>query len=203
MVVSFKSATCGGTFGWAVFRRHAGRWNLVWRYGNGQQSIAKVGVEIKETLKILRPTDPRCVPTGGTKSRLWRWNGNRFVAGAWEAHYLNPEQFSSPSRQVQCEIDDAGASCNSRAGDSGPEHSAHLDRNGVVSTCSVSVPSLRENCFVQWSPDLPILPYGQSSEVGDFRCTSAVDGVTCVKRSAPGAGSGFRVSEDEAVEVGP
>ena len=201
MVVSFKAATCGGTFGWAVFRRHTGRWNLVWRYGNGQRSIAKVGAEIKETLNILRPTDPRCVPTGGTKSRTWRWNGSRFVASAWEADSLNPEQFSSPDRQVQCEIDDTGASCNSRAGSSGPEHSAHLDRSGAVSTCAVSVPSLREHCFVQWIPDLPVLPFGQASEVGDFRCTSAADGVTCVKRSAPGAGKGFRVSEEEAVEV--
>ena len=203
MVVSFKAATCGGTFGWAVFRRHAGRWNLVWRYRNGQRSIAEVGVEIKETLNVLRPSDPRCVPTGGTKSRLWRWNGSRFVAGAWETHYLNPEQFSSPDRQVQCGIDETGASCNSRAGSSGPEHSAHLMRSGAVSTCSVSVPSLREHCFVQWIPDLPILPYGQSSEVGAFHCASAVDGVTCVKRSAPGVGRGFRINKDEAVEVGP
>jgi hypothetical protein len=203
MVVSFKAATCGGTLGWAVFRRHAGRWNLVWRYGNGQRSIAKVGVEIKETLNILRPTDPRCVPTGGTKSRLWRWNGSRFVASAWETRYLNPEQFSSPGRHVNCEIDDAEARCDSLAEDSGSHHSARLTESGAVSTCAVSDPSVRELCFVQWIPDLPILPYGQSSEVGDFRCTSAVDGVTCVKRSAPGAGNGFRVSEDEAVEVGP
>lgn len=157
-------------------------------------------MEIKETLNILRPTDPRCVPTGGTKSRLWRWNGSRFVAGAWETHYVNPEQFSSPGRHVNCEIDDAEARCDSIA-DSGSHHSARLTTSGAVSTCAVSVPSLSEVCFVQFAPDLPILPHGQSSEVGDFRCTSAVDGVTCVKRSAPGVGKGFRVAEGEAVEV--
>lgn len=201
MVVSFKAATCGGTFGWAVFRRHAGRWNLVWRYRNGQRSIAKEGVEVKETLNILRPTDPRCVPTGGTKSRLWHWNGSRFVAGTWETHYLNPERFSSPDKQVQCEIDDE-ASCYSLLPGSRAQRSARLERSGAVSTCAVSEPSLYDVCFMQWSPDLPVLPHGQSSEIGDFRCTSALDGVTCVKRSAPAVGKGFRINKDEAVEVG-
>lgn len=201
MVVSFKAATCGGTAGWAVFRRHAGRWNMVWHQRNGQRSLAKVGTDIEETVNILRPSDPRCVPTGGTKSRVWHWSDSRFVAGAWV--YLNPEWFTSPDKQVQCLLGEADAGCNAISESlGGPEHGAHLSRTGVVRLCSVETPSLYEQCFQQWVPNPPVLAYGQASELHGFRCTSAADGITCVKVLPPAVGKGFRVNKDEAVEVG-
>lgn len=202
MVVSFKAATCGGTAGWAVFRRHAGRWNLVWRQHNGQRSLAEVGTEIKETVNILRPTDPRCVPTGGTKSRVWRWNGSRFVAGGWSYHYLNPEWFTSPDKHVQCYLSESYAGCSAISQSlGGPERSAYLSSAGAVTLCSAATPSFYEHCFQQWAPNLPVLPYNQTSELNGFRCTSAADGITCVKSSAPATGKGFRINKDEAVEL--
>lgn len=200
MIVSFKAATCGGTFGWAAFRWHGGKWNLVWHYRNGQRSLAAVGAEIEETMNILRPTDPRCVPTGGTKSRRWRWNGHKFVPGAWQFHYVNPEEFSSPDGHVTCYLSEAEASCyGSQSQGAGPQYSGRLKASGAVDTCTVLHPSLYEVCFQNWAPDLPVLPIGQQSELFGFRCESATDGITCIKVTSPGKGKGFRVSGSEAV----
>lgn len=201
MIVSFKAATCGGTAGWAAFRRHAGRWNLVWKYRNGQRSLAKVGTDIEETLNILRPGDPRCVPTGGTKSRVWHWNGSRFVPGKWTLHYVNPEHFISPDKRVSCDIDESEAVCAAINEETGADHGGYLTQAGKVSVCSVAYPSLYESCFVQWDPQPPVLPYGQASELNGFRCASALDGISCVKVSPPAVGKGFRVSQDEAVAI--
>lgn len=199
MIVSFKAATCGGTFGWAAFRRHRGRWNLVWRYRNGQRSIAKVGKEIRETVNILRPGDPRCLPTGGTKSRRWSWNGRTFVAGRWT--YVNPGSFASPDRHVTCYISRAEMSCHAM-NPSGPHHSARLSRAGAVSTCMAAIPSLKEHCFQQWDNKLPTLHYGQRSTVEGFRCTSTREGIMCTRASAPGQDRGFRINRNEAVALG-
>lgn len=40
--------------------------------------------DIRETVSILRPGDQHCCPTGGTRSRIWHWNGTRLTAGAWK-----------------------------------------------------------------------------------------------------------------------
>ncbi|HEU5251885.1 MAG TPA: hypothetical protein VFU16_00985 [Solirubrobacterales bacterium] len=184
-----------------MFRRHAGRWNMVFHQRNGQRSLAKVGSEIEETVNILRPSDPRCVPTGGTKSRVWHWNGSRFVADGWAYHYLNPEWFTSPDKQVQCLLGESDAGCNSMPRNGGPQHSAHLSHAGAVRLCEVATPSVYETCFVQWAPNVPVLAYGQSSELYGFRCTSAPDGITCVTSSGPATGKGFRIDEEEAVEL--
>ncbi len=202
MIVSFRAATCGGTFGWAAFRWHGGKWNLVWHYRNGQRTIAAVGTEIEETLNILRPTDPRCVPTGGTKSRLWRWNGHKFTPGPWSYQYVNPEEFQSPDGHVTCYMSEAEASCyGSQSRGAGPQYKATVTAGGAVGTCAVQAPSLREVCFQNWAPDLPVLPIGQQSELFGFRCESAADGITCTKLTSPGKDRGFRVSGGEAVVV--
>lgn len=208
MVASFAASTCGGSSGWAAFRRHAGRWNLVWHYRNGQRSIARVGNQIKETLNILRPTDPRCVPTGGTKSRLWTWNGNKFVHGNWDYHYVNPEEFSSPDRHVTCfigtdYIGGAPAACFANGTNpSGSQLSGWIQVSGGIYVCNVLKPSLSEGCFQNWVDGLPVLAYGQSSKLNGIRCTSASDGITCRKVSGAGKGHGFRINRSEVVPVG-
>lgn len=200
MIVSFKAATCGGTFGWAAFRRRGGNWDLAWHYPDGQRTIAAAGADIEETLNILRPTDPRCIPTGGTKSRLWHWNGQKFVAGPWRFHYLNPEQFRSPDGTITCYLSESEASCFAR-GRSGAQHSARLKSNGALATCDVETPSLREVCFQNWNIGLPVLELGQQSVLFGFSCLAAADGITCTKLDAPGKGKGFLVNEGEAVAV--
>ncbi|MEX2108934.1 MAG: hypothetical protein WD827_08635 [Solirubrobacterales bacterium] len=201
MAVSFAASTCGGSSGWAVFRKYSGHWNIVWKQRDGQRSIAKVGSEIKETVNILGPTDPRCFPTGGTKSRTWHWDGRKFVANSWI--YLNPKEFSSPDGNVACVFSDIDTEvvCNAYRRNATPQYSGRLSQKGSVDTCEVAVPSLYEVCFQQTYPGLPPLPLGQTSVVGAIRCTSAPNGITCVMASGPQAGKGFRVNGGEVVEV--
>jgi hypothetical protein len=78
MVVSLSTPGCGGSIGWLVFRHRHGAWSVVLRRDNGAR-LSAVGRGIRETLAILRPTDPHCVPTGGTRSRTWHWTRNGFV----------------------------------------------------------------------------------------------------------------------------
>ena len=80
MVVTLAGPT--GIVGWAVFRFGDGGWRLVMSRPNGVLAIAAVGSDIRETLGVLRPGDSRCCPSS-TRSRIWRWNGTRFVAGPW------------------------------------------------------------------------------------------------------------------------
>ena len=53
------------------------------RPGNGAQ-VSAAGSDIRETVCILRPGDQHCCPTGGTRSRIWHWNGTRFAASPWK-----------------------------------------------------------------------------------------------------------------------
>ena len=83
MAASLAIPSCGRTAGWVVFRRTAGTWQLVLTRNNGADLDA-VGSGIRETQFVLRPGDAHCFPTGGTRSRTWRWNGTRFTSGAWK-----------------------------------------------------------------------------------------------------------------------
>ena len=83
MVASLAIPSCGRTAGWVVFRRSGATWQLVMERNNGADLDA-VGTGIRETQFVLRPGDAHCFPTGGTRSRTWRWNGTRFTSGAWK-----------------------------------------------------------------------------------------------------------------------
>jgi hypothetical protein len=115
--------------------------------------------------------------------------------------------FSSPDRHVTCYVGSdydgaAPASCYAYATKvSGPQVSARIETSGKVYLCNVATPSLAEVCFQNWNPELPVLEYGQHSELDGVRCTSAADGITCIKVSGSGKGRGFRIAKGEAVEV--
>jgi hypothetical protein len=202
--MSFAAATCGGSSGWAAFHHQNGEWKLAWRHRDGQRSIKAVGADIEETLNILRPSDPRCHPTGGTKSRTWHWDGRRFVPSSWEYHYVNPAEFLSPDHKVWCALSEVvNTFCVSGGLDpkSEPQGSATFDHNGKVTTCTAAHASLTEGCSQNWNPKAPVLGYGKKSEVGGVRCTSAEDGITCVRVTGPDKGNGFRINATEVVSL--
>ena len=61
------------------------RWDLAARLTRNNGAVLDaVGSGIRETHFVLRPGDAHCFPTGGTRSRTWRWNGTRFTSGAWK-----------------------------------------------------------------------------------------------------------------------
>ena len=84
MVASLAIPSCGRTAGWVVFRWTGTAWQLVLTRNNGADLDA-VGSYIRETQFVLRPGDAHCFPTGGTRSRVWHWDGKRFTASPWKA----------------------------------------------------------------------------------------------------------------------
>lgn len=83
MVVMLVGEGNAGFAYWVVFRWAGGTWQFLMRQTAGA-SITAAGPDIRQTLPIYRPSDSRCCPTGGTKTRLWHWNGSRFVASPWK-----------------------------------------------------------------------------------------------------------------------
>jgi hypothetical protein len=129
-----------------------------------------------------------------------------------EAPKAGPTSFLSADHEVFCGFDSIihQVSCGTRP--EPPTYSGTLHANGRVEICSV--PKLEYapgsvgpplGCYQQWEPDFehfPTLGLGESTSFNAFRCTSAQDGITCVKASGAGKGQGFRVDKDESVEVG-
>ncbi len=203
MVVSLASGGTSVPFeGWAVFRLAGGTWQLVKRPGNGAQ-VSTAGPDIRETVFVLRPGDSRCCPTGGTRSRIWHWNGARFVVGRWTQTEspapvtVHLYSFFSPSHNISCSVGDEGrASCVSR----NRPGSATLSYDGTVTICE-GPPCARYSG--PFSPGYAVLGYGQRDQQGRLRCTSEPKGITCILTGpGKGQGKGFLISRDGVTRVG-
>jgi hypothetical protein len=81
MVVSLSTPGCGLSIGWAVYRASGSGWKRVFLTSAGA-FLAKAGSRIRTWQGVLAPNDAHCFPSS-YRSRDWRWNGNRLVAGAW------------------------------------------------------------------------------------------------------------------------
>src|SRR4051794_35133195 len=77
MAVGIAAPTCWPVQAWAVFRHTSGGWQLVLDRSEWVvPPLVAVGSRIRVTSPVFRSTDStRCNPTGGTRSRVWHWNG--------------------------------------------------------------------------------------------------------------------------------
>ncbi|TDE97313.1 hypothetical protein EXU48_03665 [Occultella glacieicola] len=100
---------------------------------------------------------------------------------------LDVAAFSSPSRNIWCEIAQDDATCMigditftpPEVADCDPAIAGHfwqVTAERADPICGAEVPT-------EAPADLPDLAYGASTVVGDFLCTSETDGVTCVSIS--------------------
>jgi hypothetical protein len=201
MVVSLWGPGNTGFIHWVVFRWAGDAWQFVMKEPAGA-SITAAGSDIRQTLPIYRASDSRCCPTGGTKTRIWHWNGTRFVAGPWkQVTGGKPEpkyapDFESPSRNVRCWMDTTPSSgvmgCMSR----NPPRRVNMDAQARLKICR-GIRCLGCGCD---PPKRVTLGYGRQIAFGRFRCLSRRSGVTCtVMRS----GKGFLVSRSGVRRVGP
>jgi hypothetical protein len=212
MVVVFEAETCNPDFGWAVFRLRAGRWHLVWTYPNGQLTLAAVGSGIKETVGILRPGDPRCKATGGTRTRTWHWNGKTFVASGWTKHLAptpvisNPTEFYArpPGGFITCGFaggvsEEQLVRCQGAPVGSNPlESVATLQPDGHLETCSRHQTEVR--CFEgNVGENTPTLSAGAVDAIGPFTCKVLATGVEC---TVTATGKGFLITPESVTEVG-
>ena len=186
MVASISGSENVGLIYWAVFRRTNGGWQLLMKQRQAAVLTA-AGSDIKETVSIYRPGDPRCCPSGGERARLWHWNGSRFAASSWKQTTVHLDYFLSPSRNIWCGVGDEDiAYCQSK----NRPHSAELRTDGKVTICNGPVCVDSRN----FSPGVPVLAYGQTDEQGVFRCRSELTGVTCTVTRGKAVGKGFLIN---------
>lgn len=90
--------------------------------------------------------------------------------------------------------------CAVASGREAASYSGEVRRDGHVALCNE--PLEGHNCLSTETNNPPVLGYGQQTELNGIRCSSATNGITCTVVSGPGAGKGFRINENEAVNVG-
>ncbi len=206
MVASLTTPGCGGTIGWVVFRLLGRSWQIVMQRRNGAQ-LQAVGSNIRETQQVLRPGDAHCLPTGGTRSRLWHWNGVRFVTTPWK--YARP-----PSNPPEFRVRLAGGTlgCDVAVGQtlcqavpSAPQASeplvqvARLQPDGQATSC-VARGLADDHCLQGDLGDpIPDLSAGQQTTVGPFTCTVLEAGVRC---TVTATGKGFLITPASVTLVG-
>jgi hypothetical protein len=200
IVVSFTAPTCWSPQGWAVFRFSDGDWRLVMvrRLVFVFPPLVAVGADIREKAPVFRQGDPRCIPSGGRKTRIWHWNGTRFEAGPWkqvtEAATAS-RGFRSPSGNISYGVGDTrgyrGVTCQSYE----PIQRVAMDARGRLKICRGSL----IRCQVRDPGDPPILRYGRRITVGRFSCLSRQNGITC---TVIRLGKGFLINRDGVRRVG-
>jgi hypothetical protein len=216
MAITIGAPTCWGIQLWAVLRDVGGAWELALRQTAYLiPPLVAVGNQIRETTAVSRPGDSRCFPSGGTRSRLWHWNGSRLVAGPWKqvapADKLRMGHFKTPSANIVCvysvgtgsEARNSGVLCGIKTGlKPKPPYtaeckSARLDHNadriGLPATGRAKAAACSGDAgpFIGES-SARVLAYGKTWSGGGVRCTSAVTGLTCRNKS----GHGFFLSRE-------
>ena len=197
MVVSLLGPGSTGMIDWVVFRSLGGEWQFLMKRHQAAVLTA-AGSDIREKVWIFRSGDPRCCPSGGTKARIWHWDGTRFTASAWKQVTPGAQTFAeffSPSRNVACDMGDRSGLpaflvfCRSERRDL----TVTLTPNGRLSIC-------RSGCMGNPAKSSPVLAYGKQITVGRFRCRSQRSGMRCtVIRS----GKGFLINSTSVRRVGP
>ena len=202
MVASIYGPENVGMLDWAVFRWSGSDWQLLMKQRRAA-ILTAAGSDIKETVSIYRPDDSRCCPSGGTKARIWHWNGARLVASPWKQATkgkaeAKPTRFDSPSRNIHCWMFDGGGNnysrgvgCNSDT----PRQSVYLSPDGRVKIRGI--PAAWCGCD---EPDNPPLAYGRQITVGRYRCRSLRTGVRCTVIQS---GKGFLINRSGVTRLGP
>jgi hypothetical protein len=86
MGVVLRAQQCAPNRIWTVLGFTGGAWHHVtgpWDRGPRIDGLRKAGDDIREEQPVFRRADDGCVPTGGSRARLWHWDGTRLKAGAF------------------------------------------------------------------------------------------------------------------------
>jgi hypothetical protein len=201
MVVTLSHGVCKPNSGWLVLAFAKGAWKVVFPGDRlfGVMPFTAVGFDFRETLPILLKTDSFCFPTGGSKARVWHWNGTTFVPGRWKRLTVGSE-FLAPSRKFGCVMGDhpgarssaiGGATCVART----HPLTATITLQGRLFFCPQRGQTF---CYGSVRRVAPTLAYGQQTTVGRFRCLSLRKGVKCTNVKT---GKGFLMNGTRALPV--
>lgn len=218
MVVTFNRGTCLPNFGWAVFRDADGTWKLLDPPGDVQHVVypplRAVGNDIREEWNVFRSGDAMCFPTGGSRVRLWHWDGTRLVAGPSRQGQppsgrprpsVRIGAFVTPSRNIVCQHITGAATrpkssvyCGIKSGlkprprprpchgDGDPVH----DRVGLFGRGRAFAPVCAGDAgpfsVLHSGQHVSVLRYGKRWRGGGLTCRSAFKGLTCRNRGGHG-----------------
>jgi hypothetical protein len=201
MVASISGSENVGLLYWAVFRWSGSDWQLVMKQRQAAVLTA-AGTDIRETVSIYRDGDPRCCPSGGTKTRIWHWKGTRFTASTWNQGTPGAQNaaFRSPSGGIECGMGDDGQSTSGRRQSASvecwtfrPAKRATLYPDGALVICRGA------RCLANIG-EAPTLSYGRQITAGRFRCQSLPTGMRCTVIQS---GKGFLINRDGVKRVSP
>jgi hypothetical protein len=208
MAVTIGAPTCWPVQQWAIFGYVDGAWRLLERVpAYLVPPLTAVGNDIREVTAVHRSGDARCFPSGGTRARLWHWDGARFVAGPWQqltkgrAAPRKSKVFRSPSGNIRCAMSDGGGATGANVSCwsvQAPQR-VTLDAAGRLKTCRGRIPCLESGCGCIEGFDYPRLAYGRTIAFAPFRCASLQSGVRCVVTRT---GRGFHISRAGLRRVG-
>lgn len=196
MAVTIGAPTCWPIQNWAVFRFTAGDWQLVLNTpAYLVPPLVAVGSDIRETTGVHRSGDSRCFFNGGTRARIWHWDGTRLVAGPWKQETKGepkPRGFYSPSHRIACGMSDdsnfSSVDCQSFAPTLSQK--VKMNRTGRLTICQDR--GTRNRCNIgNPGEGTPTLRYGRQITVGRFRCLSLRSGMRCTVIQS---GKGFLIS---------
>jgi hypothetical protein len=184
MAIAFFFPVCWPVQRWAVFSFTNGDWKLVLDVSDYlSKPLVALGSDIRETTAVHRLGDSRCNPTGGTRARIWHWNGTRLVAGAWKqvtgGQPSKHATFYWPGRKLHCEMTDDSANPNRPhvwCVTVSARHGVNLELSGKVTVCT----GQGAGCLGTVPASSPTLAYGRQVTVGRFRCFSQRAGVKCI-----------------------
>ena len=204
IAVTFHYAGCIPLSHWAVFVKDAGRdWRLVLARNEVGARLARAGSGIRVSWSVSRQGDAHCLFSGGERTRVWRWNGQRFVGGPTRqskpptgggggsgGRAARGLQFSSPSGNLLCAMTEV-VFCQSYTL---PQH-VTLNADGALSICH------GQRCAGNPGEGdvFPQLAYGAHRTFGRFRCDSLPSGVRCVVVQS---GRGFLIDSRTIRHVG-
>jgi hypothetical protein len=194
MAVRLVAQQCDPNFIWTVLRFEDGTWRHVdgpWDHTGRIIGISAVGDDIREEQPIFRRADNGCKPTGGSRARLWHWDGTRLAPGPFtRARAADPKPVSfkifDHDVDASCVIHDdhhlRRVSCAYRGT---PRFGVRLASSGKVTRCHC-LHDAGVNDFVR------TLASGHHITVGRFRCALKGPMLTC---RVTATGKGFSLTD--------
>jgi hypothetical protein len=183
MAVSLTASTCWSPQGWSIYIFTGSVWQQALHVPDWlSERLVVLDGGIREVSPVFTRYDPRCVPSGGTRGRTWKWNGSQFTASAWKH---TPLQIVLAPTAV-CQLQDDGTPSGSFAycWVGNERRHARLAADGTVNSTHRQV-----HATGLGGPGTPV---GHVDTAGRFRCQTHRSNVTCWVRSS-GKGMRFNV----------
>jgi hypothetical protein len=199
MAVTFTAPTCWSYQRWVVFRFSAGQWRVALDQSAFIFPLVVVGSDLRERRPVFRSGDPRCVPSGGSRARLWHWDGTQFTAGPWTQatppSAPRTDYFKTPSGNIVCLQQTSRVFCGIRTGLRPPPPRRRCSTGGWVDDRVILNATGRTQVPTCWGDPGPfaglvvgarVLGYGKTWSGRGLSCTSRFSGLTCRNRSGHG-----------------